>query len=141
MVRGVCRSFDNGRSHALRGVSFTVARGESVAVTGPSGSGKSTLLHLIGAIDRPTSGEIVVDGRAPGTEAERAAFRARTVGFVFQSFNLLPTLTASENVQVPMFERGVTANQVRNALRKRLAPRKMPRAARVMTAARSARPR
>ncbi len=104
-VRDLCRSFDHGRVHALRGVTLSLAAGESVAVTGPSGSGKSTLLHLIGALDRPSSGEVFVDGLPLSAEPDLASFRARTVGFVFQSFNLLPTLTASENVQVPMFER------------------------------------
>jgi len=105
-VRGVCRSFDGGRVHALRGVDLQIAAGESVAITGPSGSGKSTLLHLIGTLDRPTSGEIFFERRPLGAERDLASFRARTVGFIFQSFNLLPTLTALQNVQIPMFEMG-----------------------------------
>jgi ABC-type lipoprotein export system ATPase subunit len=103
-VRGVCRSFDNGRVHALRGVDLLVAAGESVAIMGPSGSGKSTLLHIIGTLDRPTSGDVRFDGRPLGSVGDLAGFRSRTVGFIFQSFNLLPTLTALENVQIPMFE-------------------------------------
>jgi ABC-type lipoprotein export system ATPase subunit len=105
-ARDVCRSFDGGRVQALRHVDLDVAAGESVAITGPSGSGKSTLLHLLGTLDRPTSGEISFEGRQLSGAGELAAFRSRTVGFVFQSFNLLPTLTAVENVQVPMFEMG-----------------------------------
>jgi ABC-type lipoprotein export system ATPase subunit len=104
--RGVCRSFDHGRVHALRGVDLAIGAGEFVAVTGPSGSGKSTLLHLIGTLDRPTSGEIFFDGRPLPPRDELAGFRARAIGFIFQSFNLLPTLTACENVEIPMFEMG-----------------------------------
>lgn len=87
----------------LRGVSLHVAAGEAVAVTGPSGSGKTTLLQLIGAMDRPDSGEVRVNGRELGglDEACRGAFRNREVGFVFQSHCLLPQLTALENVLVP----------------------------------------
>jgi len=112
-VRDLSRSFDHGRIHALRGVSLRVERGEWVAITGPSGSGKSTLLHLIGALDRPSGGEVLIDGRGLGSEPDLAGFRARTVGFVFQSFNLLPALTASENVQVPMFEGALPSGERR----------------------------
>jgi lipoprotein-releasing system ATP-binding protein len=87
----------------LRGVSLHVAAGESLAVTGPSGSGKTTLLQLIGAMDRPDSGEVRVNGRELGglEEAARAQFRNREVGFIFQAHHLLPQLTALENVLVP----------------------------------------
>ena len=91
---------------ALRGVSLTVAAGDYVAIVGASGSGKSTLMHLMGALDRPTSGTLLIDGRDVSTlgPAEMARLRNETVGFVFQSFHLMPTLTAVENVQIPMFE-------------------------------------
>ena len=112
-ARGVCRSFDNGRVHALRGIDLQIAAGECLAITGPSGSGKSTLLHLLGTLDRPTSGEIFFERRPLAAEHDLASFRARTVGFIFQSFNLLPTLTALENVQIPMFEMGWPAAQRR----------------------------
>ena len=87
----------------LRGVSFKVAAGESVAVTGPSGSGKTTLLQIIGAMDRPDSGEVRVNGRELGglNEGARSIFRNRELGFVFQAHHLLPQLTAFENVLVP----------------------------------------
>src|SRR4051812_26542035 len=97
------RTYPDGQVQALRGVSLEVARGESVAITGPSGCGKSTLLHVLGGLDRPTSGEVTFEGQALGT-MDLDAFRARRLGFVFQSFHLLPTLSALENVQIPMFE-------------------------------------
>ena len=98
------RTFPKGRVRALRGVSLTVDAGDSLAIMGPSGSGKSTLLQIIGAMDRPTSGCVRYGGKEPSRRlAEWAEFRARRVGFVFQSFHLLPHLTALENVQVPMF--------------------------------------
>ena len=105
-VRGVYRSFNGGRVQALRGLDLEIQAGEFVAITGPSGSGKSTLLHLIGGLDRPTAGEIFFEGRPLSAHRDLAAYRSRTSGFVFQSFNLIPTLTAHENVQLPMFETG-----------------------------------
>jgi putative ABC transport system ATP-binding protein len=95
--------------HALDGVSFTIARGAYCAIIGPSGSGKSTLMNIIGGLDTPTSGRIVIDGADLGQlDDERLAeFRNRTIGFVFQSFNLLPRLTALENVELPMIYAGV----------------------------------
>lgn len=93
---------DGAEVRALNGLTMTVERGEFVAVMGPSGSGKSTLLHILGALDRPTSGEVWVDGKNLATVRDLDTFRARTVGFVFQMHNLIPTLTARENVEVPM---------------------------------------
>lgn len=89
---------------ALRGVTLTIPRGEFTAVVGPSGSGKTTFLNLLGALDRPTRGEVLLDGVPLSRlkDNELAALRNRKVGFVFQSFNLVPYLTASENVQLPM---------------------------------------
>lgn len=95
---------------ALAGVSLEMARGSFTVIMGPSGSGKSTLLHLIGGLDRPTAGEIVVDGLSLGrmTDDEVTLFRRTRVGFVFQFFNLLPTLTALENVTLPFVLDGVS---------------------------------
>ena len=101
----VRKAFDRGRVRALQDVSFTVAPGEFVALTGVSGSGKSTILNLVGALDRPDGGSIEVDGRSLVDLDNPTAYRAETIGFVFQSHNLLPSLTASENVQIPMFGR------------------------------------
>jgi ABC-type lipoprotein export system ATPase subunit len=102
VVDHVSRSFEEGRIAALIDVSFRVEAGEFVGITGPSGGGKSTLLNLIGALDRPTSGDILVGGeRISGLDGAR--YRGSVVGFVFQFHNLIPTLTAVENVQLPMF--------------------------------------
>ncbi|MFZ0820908.1 MAG: ABC transporter ATP-binding protein [Candidatus Acidiferrales bacterium] len=98
------RTFDEGRVEALRGVSFTIGEGEFVAIQGPSGCGKSTLLQMLGALDAPTGGALHFRGNSFDLLGDMAAFRARAVGFIFQSFHLLPTLTAVENVQIPMFE-------------------------------------
>jgi ABC-type lipoprotein export system ATPase subunit len=105
VVEHVRRAFEDGRIRALEDVSLRLEPGEFVALTGPSGSGKSTLLNLIGALDRPDSGTISVDAeRLDGREATE--YRGATVGFVFQFHNLIPVLTAAENVQVPMMGRG-----------------------------------
>jgi putative ABC transport system ATP-binding protein len=107
VVEHVSKAFEDGRISALDDVSLRLEPGESVSLTGPSGSGKSTLLNLIGALDRPDSGRIIVDGDAlDGRDASE--YRATTVGFVFQFHNLIPTLTALENVQVPMLGRGLS---------------------------------
>jgi putative ABC transport system ATP-binding protein len=101
-VRKVYRQGEN-EIIALDGVSLDIARGEFAVIMGPSGSGKSTLLHLIGGLDRPTSGELLVDQRLVGQMADDQVtlFRRTKIGFIFQFFNLLPTLTALENVTLP----------------------------------------
>ena len=100
------RDYPVGESvvHALRGINLTVGRGELVAVRGRSGSGKTTLLNLLGGLDRPTSGRVVVDGHEVSSmsEDELVGIRRRTVAFVFQAFGLVPFLTATENVEVPL---------------------------------------
>jgi putative ABC transport system ATP-binding protein len=105
VVERVSKSFESGRVTALRDVSFRVAPGELVALTGASGSGKSTLLNLVGALDAPDAGTVVVGGRRLDELDDPAEYRAATIGFVFQRHDLLPTLTACENVQIPMFGR------------------------------------
>src|SRR5512135_871750 len=98
------KTYGSGESalHALHDANLAVQRGEFVAVMGPSGCGKSTLLNMVGALDQPTSGEVWVNGDNLARLKAVDAFRARTVGFVFQLHNLLPTLTCLENVEVPM---------------------------------------
>ena len=120
-MRSVVKTFDHGRSKALDGANLTVQKGEFVAVMGPSGCGKSTLLHLIGALDWPDSGTIIVNGEDLATERNLSKHRAREIGIVFQLDNLLPTLTAVENVQVPMFEIGLSGNERRLRARSLLA--------------------
>ncbi len=114
-VRDVRKSFDNGRIHALDGVSLELEPGELVALTGPSGGGKSTLLNLIGALDRPDSGEIHVGGEDVTQLADASRYRATTVGFVFQFHNLMTTLTALENVQIPMLGQRARAEREERA--------------------------
>jgi putative ABC transport system ATP-binding protein len=106
VVEGVSKAFEDGRIRALVDVSLRLEPGDFVSLTGPSGCGKSTLLNLIGALDRPDAGSIVVGGQRLEALANPAEYRAATVGFVFQAHNLIPTLTALENVQVPMLGRG-----------------------------------
>ncbi len=101
----------SGPLHVLRGISFTLEPGESLAVMGPSGSGKSTLLHILGTLDRPTSGSVRLDGKDPFAlpERELADFRNRHVGFVFQDHHLLPQCSVLENVLIPTLAAGVQA--------------------------------
>jgi putative ABC transport system ATP-binding protein len=103
---GICRTFGSGHTavNALRGVSFTVERGQLVAVRGRSGSGKTTLLNIIGGLDDPTAGRVWVDGREVNrmTERERLTLRRDRVAFIFQSFGLVPMLSAAENVGIPL---------------------------------------
>jgi putative ABC transport system ATP-binding protein len=105
-AREVSRTFGHGATavHAVRGASFTIRRGQLVALVGRSGSGKTTLLNIIGGLDSPTSGEVFVAGRnvAAMPARERTLLRRRTVSFIFQSFGLIPMLTAAENVGIPL---------------------------------------
>ncbi|MBU1879795.1 MAG: ATP-binding cassette domain-containing protein, partial [Chloroflexi bacterium] len=104
-TRELTRVFGDGdRVVALDHVTLDVPRGQFMAVMGPSGSGKSTLLHLLGALDRPSSGQVIINDQDLTGVKNLDAFRSRTVGFVFQMHNLIPTLTARENVEVPMHE-------------------------------------
>lgn len=101
---GLAKEFDEGAVQALRGVDFQIADGEFVAIVGPSGSGKTTLLQMLGALDRPSSGTLLYRGKSLPDLEDDAAYRAHEIGFIFQSFHLLPTFTAIENVLMPMFE-------------------------------------
>ncbi|AQZ69122.1 ABC transporter ATP-binding protein [[Actinomadura] parvosata subsp. kistnae] len=110
-LRDVTR--EHGQVHALRGVSLEVSAGELVAVMGPSGSGKSTLLNLAGGLDRPTSGVVTIEGEDLSRVKDVAAIRRNRVGYVFQDLNLIPSLTAAENVMLPRELDGVRAARAR----------------------------
>ena len=118
-MRQVCRAYGQGAAevHALAGIDLSVGAGSMVAVMGPSGSGKSTLLTIAGSLEDPTSGEVVVCGEdlARLSRNGKARLRRRSVGFVFQDFNLLPGLTAAENVALPLELDGVPARKARTA--------------------------
>jgi putative ABC transport system ATP-binding protein len=108
VIRDLCKVYDSARAElavrAVDGISFRVERGESLAIIGPSGCGKSSLLNILGCLDRPSAGRYELDGRnmAELDDDELAALRNRHIGFVFQSFNLLPRMTAAENVELPL---------------------------------------
>src|SRR5262249_23644471 len=118
-VVNVWKSYRSGSRwiDALRGIDCRIERGQFAFIVGPSGSGKSTLLYMLGAIDRPTKGEILVDGQNLVTMSEgtQTCSRREQVGFIFQSFNLISNLSALENVLVPFLPRGVTAEQRQRA--------------------------
>jgi len=118
-VQNVKKTYQAGRHQvaALRGVTTEIAAGTLTFVLGPSGSGKSTLLYLLGALDKPTDGEIFVgcDNLSSMTNRERNRYRQRRVGFIFQNFNLLATLTALDNVLVPYFPTGINTDLKRRA--------------------------
>lgn len=100
----ICKDYEEGRIKALADITLSIRRGEFVSIMGPSGCGKSTLLNLLGGLDRASSGKLLFDGKSIAEINDLDAFRAKQIGFVFQSFYLLPNLTAAENVQLPMFE-------------------------------------
>ena len=103
-LRSVCKTYRDGNVTALRDVSLDIAAGEFVSIMGQSGCGKSTLLNILGALDQPSSGQVLFEGQALAAARHLDRWRAEHVGFVFQSFYLLPNLTTWENVQIPMFE-------------------------------------
>jgi len=100
-ARALKLHFDDGQTQALDGVDLDIAEGEFVAITGPSGCGKSSLLNLIGALDKPTSGELYLRGQPYAAIKDASLFRRSNIGFVFQSFHLIPTLSALDNILAP----------------------------------------
>jgi putative ABC transport system ATP-binding protein len=119
-LHGVTRDYQLGKTwvHALRGVDLSIGAGEIVAIMGPSGSGKSTLLHIIGCLDMPTAGVVEIEDMPTDSLSERqlAIFRGCKIGFVFQTFNLVATLTAQGNVELPMiFQKVKTGERARRA--------------------------
>lgn len=107
VVSDLVKHYDGGLVKALNGISFEVEQGEVVSIMGPSGCGKSTLLNLVGTLDSPTSGDILIDGRGVATYKPLDRFRARTVGFIFQFHHLIPTMTLLENAELPMYSLGI----------------------------------
>ena len=105
-VKNICKTYGNGETavKALKDVSFSVPKGEYVAIVGESGSGKSTLLNMIGALDTPTSGKVLIDGKDifSMNDKKLTVFRRRNIGFVFQAFNLVPELTVEQNIIFPV---------------------------------------
>ncbi|MFF9492325.1 ABC transporter ATP-binding protein [Streptomyces flaveolus] len=124
-LSGVTKRYTRGKDtvHALDGVDLTIADGDRLVIQGPTGGGKSTLLQMLGALDRPTSGEVVLDGTdlAELPEARLTRVRSESIGFVFQSFNLIPTLTAQENVETALVPLGVKAKERREKAAEALA--------------------
>jgi len=123
-VKNITKTYVNGdnETRALRGVSFTIKDGEFVAIMGPSGSGKSTLMHILGALDTPTSGTYFLDGHDVSklSDDELATIRRDKIGFVFQSFNLLPRATVMRNVTLPLIYAGVPEIEREKRARKSL---------------------
>ena len=124
-LSGVTKHYTRGKAtvHALDGVDLTIADGDRLVIQGPTGGGKSTLLQMLGALDRPSSGRIVLDGTDLATlpEARLTRVRSESIGFVFQSFNLIPTLTAQENVETALVPLGVKAKERREQAAEALA--------------------
>ena len=118
-VENLTKVYGKGENEvrALDGVSFSVKKGEFVAVIGPSGSGKSTLLHILGGVDRPTSGRVLMDGKDvyAQNEEQLAIFRRRQVGLIYQFYNLIPVLNVTENITLPVLMDGQKVNQNRLA--------------------------
>lgn len=124
-ARDIGKDYQLGETvvHALTDLNLTIDPGEFVAISGPSGSGKTTLLNLIGAIDEPTAGQVFIDGVDIGqlSDNRRTELRNDSIGFIFQNFNLIPVLTALENVMLPVQIRGVSATQAKKTALDRLA--------------------
>ncbi|KUK74399.1 MULTISPECIES: ABC transporter ATP-binding protein [Methanobacterium] len=112
-IRNLRKGFDKGKITALNGIDLNIKKGEFVSIIGPSGSGKSTLLNMIGALDRPDEGKIMVAGYDLQGKSDLSQFRSREIGFIFQLHNLIPNLSVVENVEIPMFESGLSGRQMR----------------------------
>ncbi len=116
-VENLCKTYGSGENevHALDNVSFSVTKGEFVAIIGPSGSGKSTLLHIIGGVDKPTSGKVFMDGSDVYAQDDEqlAIFRRRQVGLIYQFYNLIPVLNVTENITLPLLMDGQEVNNDR----------------------------
>ncbi len=116
-VENLCKTYGSGENevHALDNVSFSVEKGEFIAIIGPSGSGKSTLLHILGGVDKPTSGNVFMDGNDvyAQNDEQLAVFRRRQVGLIYQFYNLIPVLNVTENITLPVLMDGQQVNESR----------------------------
>lgn len=116
-VENLCKTYGSGENevHALDNVSFSVEKGEFIAIIGPSGSGKSTLLHILGGVDKPTSGKVYMDGCDvyAQNDEQLAIFRRRQVGLIYQFYNLIPVLNVTENITLPVLMDGQQVNEKR----------------------------
>lgn len=110
-LKKVTKSFDDGQIVAMDEVDLDIKKGEFISIMGPSGCGKSTLLNMIGALDSPTTGEVWINGENLSKFKDLSDYRSKKIGFIFQLHNLIPTLTALENVQIPMFESKISKNK------------------------------
>lgn len=120
-IKGLKKHYDTGHITALDGIDLEVGEGEFLSIVGPSGSGKSTLLNMLGALDVPDEGKVIIDGVDLSAEKDLATFRRRTVGFIFQLHNLIPSLTALENVQIPLMDRRMSPKERRGRAEELLA--------------------
>ena len=112
-VKNLVKTYEKGKVKALNSINFTIQKGEFVSIIGPSGSGKSTLLHMLGALDIPDSGEIIIDGENIQKSKKLNKFRSNKVGFIFQLHNLIPNLSAVENVEIPMYTQKISNKEQR----------------------------
>ena len=112
-VKNLTKTYEKGKVKALNGINFTIKKGEFVSIIGPSGSGKSTLLHMLGALDIPDSGEIIIDGENIQKSKKLNKFRSDKVGFIFQLHNLIPNLSAVENIEIPMYTQKINTKEQR----------------------------
>lgn len=119
-IKNLKKSFDKGKITALNGINLEIKKGEFVSIIGPSGSGKSTLLNMIGALDKPDEGIIQVAGYDLTAKKDLSEFRSKEIGFIFQLHNLIPNLSVLENVEIPMFERGMSGRKMRERAMKLL---------------------
>ena len=113
-MKGIYKSYEDGKIRALNGIDLTIKDGEFVSIIGPSGSGKSTLLNMLGALDVPDSGVINVAGRNLSTDKKLNEFRAQEIGFIFQLHNLIPNISVRENIEIPMYTQKLSSGEMKS---------------------------
>ncbi len=112
-IKNLTKSYENGHIKALNGINLSIRKGEFISIIGPSGSGKSTLLNMLGALDTPDNGEIIVAGEDLKKSKKLNEFRAKKIGFIFQLHNLIPNISTVENVELPMHSHGIKTKNMR----------------------------